>query len=227
MPKILLVEDDTPLQQAIADMLAAEQYDAEVCTDGEEAIFLATTGLYDLMLLDVMLPGTDGYRVAKTIREQKIMTPIIMITAKDRVDDRVYGLESGADDYLVKPFAFTELFARIRAQLRRTSGEFQDADSLEFDNLHYRLPYRELTVGTTTIRLGPKEAILIELFLRYPGIVLTRQQLMDRLWGEESDILDNTLEAHISRLRRRLVASGGPDITAIRGLGYRLDKRAR
>lgn len=227
MPRILLVEDDTPLQQAIADMLGDEQYDAQVCTDGEEAIFLATTGLYDLILLDVMLPGTDGYHVARTIREQKIMTPIIMITAKDHIDDRVYGLDSGADDYLVKPFAFTELFARIRAQLRRTPGEFQLADTLEFENLHYRLPDRELTVGTTTIRLGPKEAILIELFLRYPGIVLTRQQLMDRLWGEESDILDNTLEAHISRLRRRLEVSGGPDITAIRGLGYRLEKSGR
>jgi DNA-binding response OmpR family regulator len=172
-----------------------------------------------------MLPATDGYSVAKTIRQQKIMTPIIMITARDRVDDRVHGLDTGADDYLVKPFAFTELLARIRAHLRRTTGEFQEADSLEFENLRYRIASRELSIGATNIRLAPKEAILVELFLRYPRIVLTRQQLMDRLWGDESDILDNTLEAHISRLRKRIVSAGGPDITAVRGLGYRLDKQ--
>ncbi|MHB1612450.1 MAG: response regulator transcription factor [Sulfobacillus sp.] len=223
MPRILLVEDDEPLQKAIRDMLGAEQYETMVCSNGEDALHQALTGSYDLILLDVMVPGLNGYEVASVLRRHKILTPIIMVTAKDRIDDRVRGLDAGADDYLVKPFASTELFARIRAQLRRTSPQFQEVDCLEFANLIYRFSTRELTIGQETLRLSPKEAILVELFMRYPEMVLTRHQLIDRLWGDGSDILDNALEVHVSKLRKRLIAAGGPDIVAVRGLGYRLD----
>jgi DNA-binding response OmpR family regulator len=224
MPRILLAEDDVRLQQAIRDMLSSEQYETTVCSDGEAALYHATSGSYDLILLDVMLPGLDGFGVAMACRKQKVLTPIIMLTAKDLVEDRVKGLDSGADDYLTKPFNSTELFARIRAQLRRTSPDYHDVELLEFGGLTYRFSTRELTVGPRTLRMTRKEAILIELFLRYPDMVLTRQQLMDRLWGDDSEILDNTLEAHVSKLRKRLASVGGPDIVAVRGLGYRLDK---
>jgi DNA-binding response OmpR family regulator len=148
-----------------------------------------------------------------------------MLTARDRVDDRVRGLDSGADDYLVKPFAFTELIARIRAHLRRTASDYHESETLELPDLKYWVLTRELCIGREVLVMSSKEAALVELFMRYPNIILTRQQLIDRLWGADSDVLDNTLEAHISRLRKRLLAAGGPDIVAVRGLGYRLDSR--
>ncbi|WP_028961960.1 response regulator transcription factor [Sulfobacillus thermosulfidooxidans] len=222
MPRILLAEDDQTLRVALCDMLQAEHYDVYTYSHGDDALDQALNGSYDLILLDVLLPGLNGYDIAAQVRQHKIPTPIIMITAKDRVDDRVQGLDAGADDYLVKPFALTELHARIRAQLRRSALGYQESDVLEFDNMRYRFATRELTIGSQTLALSPKEALLMELFLRYPHWVLTRQQLMDRLWGEGTEILDNALEAHISKLRRRLVACGGPDIVAVRGLGYRL-----
>ncbi len=225
MPRLLVAEDDLMLQRAVCDLLQAEHYETRSCSDGEDALYQAATGSFDLILLDVMLPGCSGYEVAAQLRRRKILTPIIMLTARDRVDDRVQGLNAGADDYLVKPFASTELVARIRAQLRRTSPDYQEAESLQWSNLRYRFATRELAVGEEILRLSPKEAVLIELFMRYPAATLTRQQLMDRLWGDGADILDNALEAHVSKLRKRLALAGGPDIVAVRGLGYRLDAR--
>lgn len=224
VPRILVVEDDLVLRQAIHDVLREEHYTVTLCGDGDVGLHEATHGSYDLLVLDVMLPGIDGFTVAKTLRNRKVWLPILMLTAKDHVEDRVRGLESGADDYLVKPFASTELIARIRAQLRRVSPEFQDPAILELGNLTFHPSTRETVIGDERITLTPKEAILIELFLRYPGMVLTRQQLIDRLWGYDSDVLENTLEAHISKLRRRLMAAGGPDIQVVRGLGYRLER---
>ncbi len=225
MSKILLVEDDLALQRGLRDLLLAEHFLVDVAENGEDAIDLALTDGYDVVLLDVVLPKMSGYDVAMALRTHKILTPIIMLTAKDHIADRVQGLDSGADDYLIKPFASTELFARIRAQIRRSSTEFQGLESLTFANMTYRGSTRELTIGDETGQLSPKEAILIELFLRYPSMVLTRSQLMARLWSDGSDILDNALEAHVSKLRRKLLAAGGPDIVAVRGLGYRLERR--
>lgn len=225
MPRVLLIEDDLALRGAIADLLRSEGYAVEVASNGEEGLDQALTDAYDLVLLDVMLPGLTGYEIAATMRRHRILTPIIMITAKDRVEDRVHGLDAGADDYLVKPFASTELFARVRAQLRRASANFPEGETLTFGNMTYRLGARELAIGAETCRLSPKESILVELFIRHPKVVLTRSQLMDRLWADGSDILDNALEAHVSKLRRKLAAAGGPDIVTVRGLGYRLEDR--
>lgn len=223
MPKILVVEDDLPLQRSIRDLLEGESFTVDVSEDGHDAVDRALSDGHDLVLLDVMLPTLDGFEIARLMRQHKILTPIIMLTAKDHVADRVRGLDSGADDYLVKPFVATELFARIRAQIRRASPDYQGLESLTFANMVYRIAGRELIIGTALCPLSPKEAILIELFMRYPKIVLTRSQLMARLWSDGSDILDNALEAHISKLRKKLLAADGPDIVAIRGLGYRLD----
>ncbi len=226
MPKVLLVEDDLALQQGIRDLLHAEYFLVDVAADGDQGLDRALTDAYDIVLLDVVLPGLDGYEVAAAMRRHQIVTPIIMITAKDHIHDRVHGLDCGADDYLIKPFAATELFARIRAQLRRASPQYQGVESLTVANMTYRFSTRELTIGQDTEQMAPKEAMLIELFMRYPAMVLTRSQLMARLWSDGSDILDNALEAHVSKLRRKLLALGGPDIVVVRGLGYRLEPRA-
>ena len=223
MPRVLLVEDDLALQSALSNLLESEQYTVMAVAHGETALYEALTSAYDLVILDVILPGVDGFDIAITMRRHQIHTPIIMLTAKDHVGDRVRGLDAGADDYLVKPFASTELVARIRAQLRRSGGNFQSTEVLTFGPMIYRHLHRELTIGPNTVPLSPKEAVLIELFLRYPKTVLTRSQLTARLWADDSDILDNALEAHISKLRRKLQSAGGPNIVAVRGLGYRLD----
>lgn len=225
MPKVLLVEDDVSLRQAICDLLESEHFGVEVVDSGDDALDRALSGGYDLVLLDVVLPGLSGFEVATAMRQQRVLTPIIMITAKDHIADRVRGLDAGADDYLVKPFAATELFARVRAQLRRSSAEYQGVESLSFANMSYRFVLRELTIGEESFQLSPKEAVLIEMFMRYPTMVLTRSQLMNRLWADGSEILDNALEAHVSKLRKKLAAAGGPDIVAVRGLGYRLEVR--
>ncbi|MCY0876184.1 MAG: response regulator transcription factor [Firmicutes bacterium] len=225
MPRILVVEDDRSLREVICDLLADAQYEGMPCGDGEEAVHLAIHGSYDVILLDVMLPGLDGLQVASALRKQKVFTPIVMLTAMDQLDARVRGLESGADDYLVKPFASIELIARIRAQLRRTSPDYHDSETLVYGVCTLRLSTRELMVGDACVTLTPKEANLIELLFRYPGTVLTRHQLIDRLWGYDSDVLDNTLEAHVSKLRRHLRALGGPEIHTIRGLGYRVERQ--
>lgn len=224
IPRILVVEDDRSLREVICDLLADEQYDGVPCGDGEEAVDLAINGSYDVILLDVMLPGLDGLQVASSLRKHKVFTPIVMLTARDQLDDRVRGLEAGADDYLVKPFAAIELLARIRAQLRRTSPDYQDPESLVYGSCTLRLSTRELMVKDERVTLTPKEANLLELLFRYPGMVLTRHQLIDRLWGYDSDVLDNTLEAHVSKLRRHLRTLGGPEIHTVRGLGYRVDR---
>ncbi len=224
MPRVLLVEDDMALQKALRELLESEHYTVVVAAHGADALDEAMTNAYDLVLLDVMLPGPDGFDITATLRRHQIHTPIIMLTAKDHVGDRVRGLDAGADDYLVKPFASTELFARMRAQLRRSGRNFQEGEMLTLGTMVYRHAERELVIGQDVVSLSPKEAVLIELFFRYPKIVLTRGQLTARLWSDGSDILDNALEAHISKLRRKLQAAGGPDIVAVRGLGYRLEE---
>lgn len=224
MPRILLVEDDPSLSQAVQDLLSEEHYAVRACMDGESALYEAETGSYDVIVLDIMLPIMDGLTLASTLRKKKVLTPILMLTARDRIEDKVRGLESGADDYLVKPFAATELVARIRALLRRTSPEYQEPNTLEYGEMSLKLDTRELSLGLQAFVVSPKEVLLLELFMRYPGVVMTRSQLIDRLWGYDSDVLENTLEAHISKLRKRLMAAGGPEIQTVRGLGYRLEK---
>lgn len=224
MPRLLLVEDDPALNRALEELLKEEHYDFTVSFTGDEALYLATSGSYDLLILDIMLPNMNGFAITDELRRQKIRTPILMLTAKDRVEDRVKGLEVGADDYLVKPFATTELLARIRALLRRSSVDFSDPDVLQYGNVSFRVSTRELLIADSQTVLSPKEAVLLEMFLRYPGVVLTRSQLIDRLWGYDSDVLENTLEVHVSKLRKRLEQDGCPTIQTVRGLGYRLEK---
>ncbi len=226
MPRILLAEDDPSLGPAVRDLLVEESFEVTWVTQGDETLHMASQSSYDIHVFDVMLPAEDGFTIVRELRKSGNRTPILLLTAKDRVEDRVGGLEAGADDYLVKPFASTELVARIRALLRRSSPEFADPDTMRYCNVQLRVSTRELTIeGEPPSILTPKENALLELFLRYPGIVLTRSQLIDRLWGYEAEVLENTLEVHVSRLRKRLEHEGCPNILTVRGLGYRLQKR--
>ncbi|KUO96816.1 response regulator transcription factor [Ferroacidibacillus organovorans] len=227
MPKILLVEDDVELANAVISLLDEEGFDADWVQDGDEALHAARSGAYDVALMDVMIPSRDGLSVVARLRKDGERLPVMMLTARDSLSDRVRGLETGADDYLVKPFAGTELIARLRALLRRVGGqEWDDPDLLTYGPLSFSVSARELTIEHTGefVVLPPKEAVLLEMFLRHPNRILTRSQLMDRVWGFEGDVLENTLESYVSRLRKRLENEGCPTIQTIRGLGYRLQK---
>lgn len=222
--RILIVDDDELLGRALVRALGLDGHEVEHVLDAAAARRRAEKERFDLFILDVRMPGEDGVSLCRHLRAATDAA-ILLLTAADAVEDRVRGLDAGADDYLVKPFASTELVARIRALLRRSSPEFADPDIMHYCNLHLRVSTREFSVdGEPPSILTPKENALLELFLRYPGIVLTRSQLIDRLWGYEAEVLENTLEVHVSRLRKRLEHEGCPNILTVRGLGYRLQK---
>ncbi len=222
LARILLVEDDELLGQAVEKLLIEEQYQVVRATDGETGLDYARQELFDALILDLMIPGIDGFAVLKELRKDKNRLPVLILTARDNVDDRVRGLDLGADDYLVKPFATTELLARVRALLRRLGTEFDDPNILTAGSLQFNKVTRECTIAGEMQILPPKEAELLELFLLHPKQVLTREQLMNRLWGYEADVLENTLETYISKLRKRMDCKECPIILTVRGLGYRL-----
>ncbi len=225
MLKLLLIEDDLALAQAIGKLLREEEYDVLHTADGETGLHLALSGLYDALILDIMIPGINGLELLRQLRSKRNGTPVLVLTARDQVADRVKGLDNGADDYLVKPFATTELLARIRALLRRYDKIGADVDLLTVDGFSYNRRAREFIREGVTQVLSPKEAALLELFLRHPRQVLTREQIMDRLWGYEADVLENTLETYVSKLRKRLEGDECPLIQTVRGIGYRLQTR--
>jgi two-component system response regulator MprA len=220
-PRILVVDDDPKILSLMRRGLAFAGYTVDLAADGEAALALARDHPPDLVVLDVMLPGLDGIEVCRRLRAGDPDLPILMLTAKGRVPDRVAGLDAGADDYLVKPFAFDELAARIRALLRRT----QPADEalLRFADLTVDPATREVSRGGRPIALTTKEYELLEFFLRHPRQVLSRPLIFERVWGE--DFLDesNVIDVHVMRLRDKLEAGSEPRlIHTIRGAGYSL-----
>ncbi len=225
MPKLLLVEDDKMLSGAVVQLLHEEHFEVVHVADADEGLDAAIGETFDLLIIDVMLPGMDGFSLVKKLRTQKLTVPILFLTARDHVSDRVRGLDVGADDYLVKPFASTELLARIRALLRRQGPEFSEWDTVAAGKVSLQTVSRELRIDDQVTTITPKEASLLELFLRHPGQVLTRSQLMARVWGFDEDVLENTLETYISKLRKRLEHDGCPTIQTVRGLGYRLQMK--
>ncbi len=219
MARILIVEDETEIASYLRRGLIAEGFQVEVAFDGVHGLTLATSGSFDLIILDLMLPGIDGFEVARRIRAES-QVPIIMLTARDAVRDRVAGLESGADDYLVKPFAFEELLARIRAQLRRQQAS-QSPDVLRFANLTLDTRSRELRVGDRRVDLTAKEYDLLELFMRHPNQVLTRDVIYDRVWNYDFGGESNIIEVYVRYLRQKLEANGEPRlIHTVRSVGY-------
>jgi two-component system copper resistance phosphate regulon response regulator CusR len=202
--RILVVEDERKLAAAIQEGLEADQYAVGVAHTGEEGFYLARTEVYDLLILDVMLPGRDGLAILTALRQQKFGAPVLLLTAKDAIDDRVRGLDAGADDYLVKPFAFTELLARVRALLRR--GKAEAEVTLALADLEMDVVRRVVTRGHHLLELTAREFDLLEYLLRQPGRVVSRDMLARDVWKATLRYtpLDNVIDVHVARLRRKL-----------------------
>jgi two-component system OmpR family response regulator len=225
--RVLIVEDAVKLAASLKKGLEAESYAVDVLHDGLAARRrLAARGepagsSYDLVILDVMLPGMDGYRVCREIRDLGLTVPVLMLTARDATSDKVTGLDAGADDYLVKPFAFEELLARMRTLLRRPPQALPPV--LRAGDLTLDPATREVKRGGEPVALSAKEFALLELFLRHPGVVLTRERILEHVWDEEYDGFSNTVDVHVARLRRKLDVPGLPSrFESLRGVGYLL-----
>jgi two-component system response regulator MprA len=219
--KVLVVDDEPAVRDALRRALTLEGYDVDLAEDGIEGVTAAATRGPDAIVLDVLMPGLDGLEVCRRIRESGDRTPILMLTARDEVRDRVAGLDAGADDYLVKPFALEELNARLRALVRRRAGG--DANVLRFGDLTLDTRTREVTRNGRPIELTRTEFSLLELFLLNPKQVLSRAQIFDRVWGYDFGPSSNALEVYIGYLRRKLEAGGEPRLLhTVRGVGYAL-----
>lgn len=219
--RILIVEDETKLAQALKESLEYEGFDVDIAYTGEEGFFLVNERHFDLILLDVMLPGRDGFDVLSTLRKRNLQTPVLILTAKDTVEDRVSGLDRGADDYLVKPFAVPELLARIRAMLRR--GRAESAVVLKAADLEMNLVTRDVLRGGQAIDLTAKEFELLEYLLRRQGTVVTREMLARDVWNVSVRAvpLDNVIDVHMTRLRKKVDQGFAcPAIHTIRGVGF-------
>jgi DNA-binding response OmpR family regulator len=219
MSTILIVEDEAEIAGYLRRGLTFEGYTVEIASDGRQALDIAREQPPDLVVLDLMLPGIDGLEVARRLRAASDV-PIIMLTARDAISDRVAGLEAGADDYLIKPFAFEELLARIRVQLRRRQRE-DAATVLRYGPLTMDLAAHEVTIGDRRVDLTAKEYDLLELFMRHPQQVLTRDVIYDRVWGYNFGGESNIIEVYVRYLRQKLEAHGEPRlIHTVRGVGY-------
>ncbi len=218
---ILLVEDDSRVARLVGRALSEAGHKVDTSFDGGDGFLRARKGEYDLIVLDVMLPGMDGYEVARRLRGEEQRTPILMLTARDAVADRVYGLDAGADDYLTKPFALEELLARVRALGRRA----QQAESsiLQVGDLTLDPRRHEVTRGGKSIDLTAREFALLAFLMRHTGRVLAKDQIMDHVWGYESEASSNVVEIYIHYLREKVDRGfGNPLIRTIRGVGYTL-----
>jgi two-component system, OmpR family, response regulator MprA len=220
---ILVVDDDAGLRRALRRVLASHGFDVEVAAGGDEALTQLRERAFDLVVLDVMMPGSDGIEVCETLRAEGDELPVLMLTARDAIRDRVAGLEAGADDYLVKPFANEELVARVRALLRRSGRAME---SLSFGDLELDLLTRDARRGDRAIELSRIEFELLEFFLRHPRQVLSRSLIYERVWGYDGSLTSNSLDVFVGHLRRKLEAEGERRlIQTVRGVGFTLRER--
>jgi two-component system OmpR family response regulator len=221
--RILVVEDEHRIAQAVKEGLEQESYAVDVCFDGDDGYNTASADDYDLIILDVMLPGMNGYDVCRKLREEGNHTPILMLTAKDQTRDIVQGLDRGADDYLAKPFAFEVLLARIRALLRRPQDTL--SETLEAGDLTLNPSSHEVTRSGKQIALSNKEYAILEYLLRNRGRVLSKNNIMTHVWDFDADILPNNVEVFITYIRAKVDKPfKGPDlIQTVRGFGYKIE----
>lgn len=221
--KILVVDDEVKLADALGELFRRNKFVADVVYDGEDGYFYAKNGDYDVIILDVMMPKMDGFEVVRNLRQNKINTPVLMLTALDEVSSRVKGLDCGADDYLTKPFASEELLARVRALTRRQS-EFV-FDELTFEDISLNTSNYTLACGQKVVALGAKEYEIMRLLLANPTQVLSKDIIISKVWGLDSDITENNVEAYMSFLRKKLFFIGSKvNISSKRLLGYYLEK---
>ena len=220
MTKILIAEDEERIASFLEKGLHANGYSTEVAADGNEALRLARSGIFDLLVLDIGLPGKDGFAVLRELRGEAHTVPVVILSARDGVDDTVDGLEGGADDYITKPFRFDELLARVRVRLRtEPPGE---PTVLRVSDASLDLRSRQAVVGHKGVDLSAREFALAEVFFRHAGQVLTREQLLSHVWGYDFDPSSNIVDVYVGYLRKKL---GKGRISSVRGIGYRLERQ--
>jgi two-component system OmpR family response regulator len=221
--RVLVVEDEVKMAALIRRGLTEQGLTVDIAGDGEEALGMARSAEFDAIVLDVMLPGIDGFETCRRLRGEKIWSPVLMLTARGALEDRVAGLDGGADDYLTKPFAFAELLARLRALARRGGNERPTV--VEVGDLRLDPASREVWRGETEIPLSAKEFTLLEAFMRHPGSVLSRTQLLEQAWEYDFEHRSNVIEVYVRYLRRKIdLPFGVKSIETVRGAGYRLRK---
>ncbi len=223
--KILIVEDELALSDALTEILKRNQYSVDAVDNGEDGLEYALTGLYDCIILDIMLPIMDGLNVLKHLRKHKISTPVMLLTAKSDIDDKINGLDCGADDYLTKPFITGELLARIRALTRRT-GEV-NVDAYDFHGLSLNKNTYMLSYKDQSVKLSLKEYQIMEILIMNPNQIITKERFIEKIWGFESDVEYNNIEVYISFLRKKIQSiNSSANIFTARGVGYYLEEKA-
>ncbi len=219
--RILIIEDQLKVAQSLQHGLESERFDVTVASTGEDGFFLVSSQVFDLLILDLMLPGRDGLEILRTVRQRGLATPVIILSARDTVEDRIRGLDQGADDYLVKPFDLDELSARIRALMRRHGGRASPV--IEHGPLRLDPATHEFFLDGTPVNLSGREFSLLHALLEQPGVPLSRAQLEERIYGWNEEIESNAIEVYIHRLRKK-IEKGPIRIATVRGLGYCLEK---
>ena len=220
---ILIVEDEIGIADAVSEMLKKENFNTTIITNGEDGEYEALSGIYDLVILDVMLPEKNGFEILKSMRDEKIKTPVIMLTAKSEVSDKLNGLENGADDYVTKPFHARELLARVKAVLKR-SNNIEELNILEFENLKLNLDTCQLEYNDKSVEISGKELELLQLLIINKKQIVDRETIINKIWGYDSDAEYNNVEVYITFIRRKLkLLNSNVIIKAVRGIGYKLE----
>jgi len=220
--RVLIVEDEIRLAEALGEIMKSQRYTADIVNDGEDGLDYAMSDIYDVIVMDVMLPKMNGFDIVRKMREEKNQTPVIMLTAKDDTSDKIKGLDCGADDYLTKPFVPGELLARIRAISRR-QGEVV-MDELKVEDITLSLSNYTLSCDGRSINLGPKEFDILKILMSNPNVIVPKEDILIKVWGTESDAEDNNVEVYISFLRKKLThLKSAVQITTVRKIGYRLE----
>lgn len=222
--RILIVEDEIHLAEALRQIMLEQKYRADIVYDGEDGFEYAMSNAYDAIILDIMLPGQNGFEVVRKLRAEKNNVPILLLTAKDEVSDKVKGLDCGADDYMTKPFSPEELLARIRAMMRRQGDVV--FDEVKFANLSLNISMRTLNCGEKSMHLAYKEFEIFRLLISKPKVIVPKEDIIIKVWGADAEADDNNVEAYISFLRKKLNFLGSEaKIKTIRKVGYRLEEK--
>ena len=218
--KILIVEDEVSLSDIISSRLKEEGYDVDISLTGDNGNYMALTGIYDLIILDIMLPFMDGFTILRNLRDNSISSKVIMMSARGEIEDKIEGFSKGAEDYITKPFHIEELVMRVNVQLKRNNSNVLSYGDLQLDK---SLMVIKNINNDTSVSVVKKEFLLLELFINNPDKVLSKEQIYDRVWGMDNDVQSNNLEAYLSFVRRKLTAIGSSvAIKAVRGIGYRM-----